>query len=574
MKRYYIYSLGFLCILLFLPLSVSAQGGEAESPLPAGERAGERGGEGKVERVQEYVAVIDLTMEMGVDPKARAPLTNAIIDDLVQIGTYKVIDRANRDKILKEQGFQISDCVSEECRVQVGKMLGVGKLITGSLSRIGQTYLASLQLVNVETGQVESSAKEKCACPEDKLIDLVSNAAYKLLGLPAPYTLIETPEVRGPALSVEPRLGEVSRVAMGALRVETDPEGARVFIDGNEMPERTPGIFNDIPVGRHKVEMKTDRYKEIRDILVAEGQTTSLTVKLAREIKASLKVESDPSGAMITLDGKEVGVTPQIFTNMDLGAHNIKIAKKGFGTKIENVILQGEEFIKYKAQLVRKAELKVESNPSGAMIILDGKESGITPRIFKEIDFGVHKIEIAKKGFELHTEMIYLQGEEPIIYKAQLGRAVNFSLSSYMLNYFKAEGYGMDFKYRLVKGLWLGGTLESLNIKAFTGINASLDAIYRIPLLRQKKIISIGSSVIDMFFGIGLEYLGGNFKSYEYEEEINAIGGSLRFGLRLLWLEFFVGGKLFPDVIAGKDNDRQERDFSHAILGLALRLAF
>jgi formylglycine-generating enzyme required for sulfatase activity len=133
-------------------------------------------------RVMNFIAVMDLKCDEGIKPGVCKSLTDVIIDELVKVGTYTVIDRANRDKILSEQGFQQTGCVEESCTVDAGRLLGVGKIVVGSLTKIGETYLVNLQLINVQTGAVETSASERCKCDLDGLIDTVINATRKLMG--------------------------------------------------------------------------------------------------------------------------------------------------------------------------------------------------------------------------------------------------------------------------------------------------------------------------------------------------------------------------------------------------------
>ena len=45
--------------------------------------------------------------------------------------------------MLKEQGFQQSGCVSSECAVEAGKLLGVDQIVTGSIGKIGSYYTVS-----------------------------------------------------------------------------------------------------------------------------------------------------------------------------------------------------------------------------------------------------------------------------------------------------------------------------------------------------------------------------------------------------------------------------------------------
>ena len=140
-------------------------------------------------RVMNFLAVMDLKCGKEIDKQQCSALTDIVIDELVKIKKYTVIDRANRDKILAEAGFQQTACVDERCTIEMGRQLGVGKIVVGSITMLGQTYLISLQLLNVETAAIETSAREKCEkCELDNLIDAIGNAAKKLMGEEAVYT--------------------------------------------------------------------------------------------------------------------------------------------------------------------------------------------------------------------------------------------------------------------------------------------------------------------------------------------------------------------------------------------------
>jgi FKBP-type peptidyl-prolyl cis-trans isomerase FklB len=98
-------------------------------------------------------------------------------------GKYEVMDRGNMDKILKEQAFQMTGCTTKECAVEAGQMLGVGKIVVGSVSLVGKTYFLSLSLVNIESGKVELVEDQECKCEVDDLIRLSKQVAGKLMGV-------------------------------------------------------------------------------------------------------------------------------------------------------------------------------------------------------------------------------------------------------------------------------------------------------------------------------------------------------------------------------------------------------
>lgn len=81
-------------------------------------------------------------------------LTAKIAAEFVKAGSYTVLERSLMSQILQEQGFQQSGCVSSSCAVEVGQLLGVRLMAAASVGTIGQTYLFTLRIIDVQTGVV------------------------------------------------------------------------------------------------------------------------------------------------------------------------------------------------------------------------------------------------------------------------------------------------------------------------------------------------------------------------------------------------------------------------------------
>ena len=116
-----------------------------------------------------FLAVMELDNRGGLSSSECSLLSDSIRQELFSTGKYRIVDRKNMDQILKEQGFQLSDCTSQECAVQVGKLLGVEKMVVGSIGKLGQKFMLNLQLLSVETGEIESMASDECLCTVEKL---------------------------------------------------------------------------------------------------------------------------------------------------------------------------------------------------------------------------------------------------------------------------------------------------------------------------------------------------------------------------------------------------------------------
>ena len=103
------------------------------------------------------IAVIEFEGNNIPSGEVRA-LTNRLRSELVGKGQLTIIERGKMEEILKEQAFQQTGFVSSECAVEVGKMLGVQNIITGSISRVGSINSVTARVVSVESGEIIKSA--------------------------------------------------------------------------------------------------------------------------------------------------------------------------------------------------------------------------------------------------------------------------------------------------------------------------------------------------------------------------------------------------------------------------------
>jgi len=177
-------------------------------------------------RVMNFLAVMDLKCGKEIAKEQCSALTDVLIDEMVKMKKYTVIDRANRDKILSEAGFQQTGCVDESCTIEMGRQLGVGKIIVGSVTMMGETYLVNLQLLNVETAAVETSARETCEkCKIDNLIATTAGTVRKLMGeeAPPPATTGATGEGQGKKIGGQ---NCVERIGICVSDVSSEGAGA------------------------------------------------------------------------------------------------------------------------------------------------------------------------------------------------------------------------------------------------------------------------------------------------------------------------------------------------------------
>ena len=140
----------------------------------------------------------------GVDASLAAAMTMLLSSELTPSARLRVIEEAMLKTVMERQGLNASDaCDDSSCQVEVGKLVKAQKIITGGLAKLGNKYILSLQLVDVQSGATEFSTKDECSCSEDQLDGLIAVAAAKVRNhfgenLPIP-TLPSGAQVPSPA---------------------------------------------------------------------------------------------------------------------------------------------------------------------------------------------------------------------------------------------------------------------------------------------------------------------------------------------------------------------------------------
>jgi len=173
-------------------------------------------------QARESYAVMDLEGR-GISALEAATLTDRMRSELVKTGAVTVVERGQMQQILSEQDFQLTGCTSDECAVEIGQVLGVTKMIAGSIGKIGATFTVDLRTIAVGTGTIENTMTRDYRGEIDGLITQIEHISWELVGLVHPDELIEQ-------LREEPtgrRLEEVARKPTGEPEAKPAKKGGR-----------------------------------------------------------------------------------------------------------------------------------------------------------------------------------------------------------------------------------------------------------------------------------------------------------------------------------------------------------
>lgn len=91
---------------------------------------------------------------VGASKVEASAITDHLREELLRTGKFTLVDRSQMDSVLKEQAFQQTGCTDQDCAVQVGRVLGITKRVTGRITKIGDAgWLVSAQMIDVETAE-------------------------------------------------------------------------------------------------------------------------------------------------------------------------------------------------------------------------------------------------------------------------------------------------------------------------------------------------------------------------------------------------------------------------------------
>jgi len=117
----------------------------------------------------------------------------------------------------------------------------------------------------------------------------------------------------------------------GQLAVDSTPQGAQVQIDGRSDPSWvTPFALTNLQPGQHSITVSKPGYStDTRSVAVTSGNRATAVVHLS-QLMATLIVKSNPPGANIYVDGRDMGTKTPAQVSVDKGQHVVLVRMMGY----------------------------------------------------------------------------------------------------------------------------------------------------------------------------------------------------------------------------------------------------
>lgn len=184
------------------------------------------------------VAVLDFEGR-GISQLEAATLTDRLLSELANTNAVILVERNQMQEILEEQGFQQSGCTTAECAAEVGALLGVQFMVSGSIGKIGNSYTIDAKMFSVETGATEKTVSKTYKGEVDGLITEIEITAWELVDLQPPEELVARQKAGVPTPVVAEKKGGGGRLLWIVLGLAAAGGGAYVLL-GQQAPAVLP----------------------------------------------------------------------------------------------------------------------------------------------------------------------------------------------------------------------------------------------------------------------------------------------------------------------------------------------
>jgi len=220
------------------------------------------------------VAVLELDPNGVTESEAKA-LSDRLRIEIFNAGVYEVMERDKMNRILDEMEFQLKDCTTDECAIEVGRLIGVRKIIAGSISKVGEFYTVSARLIDVETSKIEATAIEDIEGTLGiVLTQAIPSVAQKISGLSG----------------VEIK----KQIVKTAVNITTDPSFATVYIDGVYRGE-SPMKIELKPDENYTLRITKDGFEPLeKSFQLTKGQTLDMNVVLSKKVEPQVVTQEKP----------------------------------------------------------------------------------------------------------------------------------------------------------------------------------------------------------------------------------------------------------------------------------------
>ena len=154
----------------------------------------------------------------------------------------------------------------------------------------------------------------------------------------------------------------------------------------------------------------------------------ALVFRSTRPAPATLRIESEPSGATVFLNNEFHGTTPVELDRLHPGGHLLRLTLHHHRTWQHQLELtEGDNSVTAELLYRQGGKLAVKSDPPGATVYVDGDPKGLTPLVVTDLDGGIHPLRLVLPDYvEWETRQQVHPGRTMRLHAKLVSRMENF----------------------------------------------------------------------------------------------------------------------------------------------------
>ncbi len=219
---------------------------------------------------------------------------------------------------------------------------------------------------------------------------------------------------------------------IGNLFIESVPNGANIYLSGEDTKKITPDSILNLTEGDYQVILSKESYLDTAfNVNIKDSATTSKIITLkSTKTTGSVFLQSVPNGAQIYISGTNTNkTTPEGIINLKEGDYEFTLKLPGYNDTTFNVDIIKDKRVDKTIILKKDSEsgsVSLESSPTGAQIFLEGINTNkLTPSIIENLDEGSHQFTLKLSGYNDTTFNINIIKNQQVNKNITLTRHLN-----------------------------------------------------------------------------------------------------------------------------------------------------
>ena len=200
-----------------------------------------------------------------------------------------------------------------------------------------------------------------------------------------------------------------------AILIKLQPVGSEVNISGGYFPHLKIGGRYLLRQGNYQLDVAYPGYYPLSAAIAINADSSQEIGFGLEKLPGELMIKTSPeSDFVVSVDGNLVQPAVAGVFIIAAGEHKLRIIADRYFTVEQDILIDGMELTQEIEVTLTPAwaEISIQSLPTGANILIDGKSSGISPNTLEVLE-GEHTMVLNKSGYKPFEQSLVVKASQP-----------------------------------------------------------------------------------------------------------------------------------------------------------------